>query len=140
MCLLIGVFFYYIFLFLILCYCCVAFVILQFKNDRKGHFIARPVSSVVKPGEAVAVSLTMASTDQQLLIEQYQPSGGNVGMDFVANKIHILACAFLPEVEELAREESMEEILAGILEYIRVHPNTDRVFSKILLVEYVFNF
>jgi hypothetical protein len=84
----------------------------------------------------------MRQTDQQLLILQYKTSGGIVASDFVANKIQILSCALLPEYERYTREAlglSTEEVYGLISDYIKMHPVNDRVFNKILSVEYVFN-
>jgi hypothetical protein len=84
----------------------------------------------------------MRPTDQQLLILQYQTSGGNVPSDFLANKIQILSCIFLPEYDQYTRETlglSTDEVNALISDYIKMRPANDRVFNKILSVEYVFN-
>ncbi len=50
------------------CYFCVLFVSLQFKDKKKGRFIVKPLSSVVRPGESVLMTLKVASKDQKMLI------------------------------------------------------------------------
>ena len=139
MCLIIVLLCYYNFLVLSFI---IIFLFLQFKCNKIGRFQTKPVSFIVRPGTAAEAIVTMRQTDQQLLILQYKTSGGVVTSDFVANKIQILSCALLPEYERHTREDlglSTEEVYALISDYIKMRPANDRVFNKILSVEYVFN-
>jgi hypothetical protein len=79
----------------------------------------------------------MAISDQDLLIKQYKSIGDDVPADFVDNKVQILACAMLPEVEEESKKLPQEQVIAGISDYIMLRPKNDVIFSKILKVEYM---
>jgi hypothetical protein len=95
-----------------------------------------PVGFIIFPGDSVNVTVSMTSEAQQLLTQHYHSTGGNVHVDFVGDKLQILFCAVLPEVQEQHKDIEVEELLVRINDYLNQRPNNDTVFHRILYVEY----